>query len=361
MKLMIGDNIKRLRRERDMTQEELAEQLGVSFQSVSRWENNACYPDMELIPVIAEFFGTSVDMLMGVNAAREEAEIKQTLDEFQSAISRGEIESCIAIARAGLKVHPGSYALMNKLMYALFVSSDDTGNIPDWKENMLRYDEEITRLGERIMKYCPDPSIRNEAIARLAFNHCEMGRKQQGRAVYEMLPGMDFTREEQIWRALEDDERAVNARDLIRKGYGKVRTGIWQLLNCECISDAEKVEIALARVKLDEIVLGKAAQPDPGQWTVRLARVLARAGRVDDAIAQLNIAAEQAKAFDARPECGVSESVLLNGRAWKRTDWETADTRPVVEIMRDSWLSHEDFNSIRETEGFKAVLRLLEK
>lgn len=43
MKLLIGENIKRLRRERDMTQEELAEQLGVTFQSISRWENGVSH------------------------------------------------------------------------------------------------------------------------------------------------------------------------------------------------------------------------------------------------------------------------------------------------------------------------------
>jgi transcriptional regulator with XRE-family HTH domain len=138
MKLLIGENIKRLRRERDLTQEELAEQLGVSFQSISRWETGACYPDMELVPSIAAFFGVTVDSLMGLDAAREETEVKKVLDEFRESISRGEIDRCIAIAREGLKNHPGSYEIMNKLMYALFVASDDTGNIPDWKENLLR-------------------------------------------------------------------------------------------------------------------------------------------------------------------------------------------------------------------------------
>lgn len=359
MKLMIGETVKRLRRERDMTQEELAEQLGVSFQSVSRWENNACYPDMELLPVIAEFFGVTVDNLMGMNAAREEAEIAKVLDDFQSAISRGEIDRCIEIARAGLKKHPGSYAIMNKLMYALFVSSDDTGNIPDWKENLLRYDEEITRLGERIMKYCPDHAIRNEAMARLAFNHCEMGRKAQGRAVYEMLPGMEFAREEQIWQALEEDERAANARELIRKGYSAVRSGIWKLLDCADIPDAEKMEIALARVKMDEIVYGKNPPPNIGQWRVRIAQVLARLDRNEEAVEQLNIAAGQAKAFDKRPERGEYETPLLGRREWKRIDYETADTRPVVQIMREVWLAHEDFDSIRETADFRAVLSCL--
>ena len=81
MKLLIGENIKRLRRERDLTQEELAEQLGVSFQSISRWETGACYPDMELVPSITSFFGVTVDSLMGLAAARAEAEIRVVLEK----------------------------------------------------------------------------------------------------------------------------------------------------------------------------------------------------------------------------------------------------------------------------------------
>ena len=67
MKLNIGDTIKKLRKEREITQEEFAEVLGVSCQSVSRWENNSCYPDIELIPNIATFFGISIDKLMGID------------------------------------------------------------------------------------------------------------------------------------------------------------------------------------------------------------------------------------------------------------------------------------------------------
>ena len=52
MKLNIGETIKRLRKEREITQEEFAEVLGVSCQSVSRWENDNCYPDIELIPTM---------------------------------------------------------------------------------------------------------------------------------------------------------------------------------------------------------------------------------------------------------------------------------------------------------------------
>lgn len=63
MKLTIGENIRNYRRKQDLTQEEFAERLGVSYQSVSRWENGATYPDIELLPAISKLLGITVDEL----------------------------------------------------------------------------------------------------------------------------------------------------------------------------------------------------------------------------------------------------------------------------------------------------------
>lgn len=65
MKLNISENIRKLRRQMDLTQEQLAEKLGVSFQTVSRWETGTVYPDIELLPVLSEFFDVTVDKLIG--------------------------------------------------------------------------------------------------------------------------------------------------------------------------------------------------------------------------------------------------------------------------------------------------------
>lgn len=135
MKLNIGDTIKYLRKEKDITQDELADILGVSYQSVSRWETGTCYPDMELLPVISDFFGVTVDKLLGVNENIEREKVAQYLSRFQESISQGKIYDCIAIAREGVAEYPNNFALLNKLMYALFVAGDDDGNIPEWKEN----------------------------------------------------------------------------------------------------------------------------------------------------------------------------------------------------------------------------------
>lgn len=61
MKLSIGNKIKALRRERGITQEQLAESIGISFQAVSKWENDISLPDITLVPALASYFNISID------------------------------------------------------------------------------------------------------------------------------------------------------------------------------------------------------------------------------------------------------------------------------------------------------------
>ena len=84
MNIYLGENIKRLRREKDITQETLAEFLGVTFQSISKWERGESYPDITLLPAIAGFFSVSIDELMGVGKAQDEEEIKRLLQEHDN-------------------------------------------------------------------------------------------------------------------------------------------------------------------------------------------------------------------------------------------------------------------------------------
>ncbi len=255
MRLNIGETIKMLRKEREITQEEFAEVLGVSCQSVSRWENDLCYPDIELIPTIAEFFGISTDRLMGIDETKEKEMVNSYLEAFQKEISKGNINECITIARKGVKEFPNNYILLNKLMYALFVSGDDDGNIPEWKENMEKYDDEITALGERIMKYCPDQNIRLEATARLAFNHCCQGRKEIGKKIYATLPPMKLCRENQIWWSLEKDEKLPFLQNAIMESYRYLSSFIWTLADADILPVETELLILKKDFEIEEIML----------------------------------------------------------------------------------------------------------
>lgn len=76
MTIYLSENIKRLRQEKGITQETLAGFLGVTFQSVSRWERGESYPDITILPEIAGFFKVSVDDLLGFGRAKDEEEKK---------------------------------------------------------------------------------------------------------------------------------------------------------------------------------------------------------------------------------------------------------------------------------------------
>ena len=84
MNIYLGKNLKRLRLEKNLTQEKLADFLGVSFQSISKWERGDTYPDITMLPEIASFFKVSIDELLGVNKAQEEEEIKRLLEEHDN-------------------------------------------------------------------------------------------------------------------------------------------------------------------------------------------------------------------------------------------------------------------------------------
>mgnify|MGYP003451707493 CR=1 FL=1 len=73
--MTIGKKIYTLRTKCGMTQEQLAEKMGVSRQAISKWEMGAGYPDVALLPVIAAYFGVSLDVLFDYDANNIEEKI----------------------------------------------------------------------------------------------------------------------------------------------------------------------------------------------------------------------------------------------------------------------------------------------
>ena len=87
MNIYFSENVKRMRKEKDLTQETLAEALGVSFQTISKWERGESYPDLSMLSVISSFFSVSVDVLLGIDKAHTE----ETIKSFEDGILIGEI------------------------------------------------------------------------------------------------------------------------------------------------------------------------------------------------------------------------------------------------------------------------------
>lgn len=93
MKLAIGENIRNFRKKNDLTQEDLADRLGVTYQSISRWENGTTYPDLELIPAIAEMLGVTVDELLGMPQIEKEKRAVTTFDELRRECMKSDYDA----------------------------------------------------------------------------------------------------------------------------------------------------------------------------------------------------------------------------------------------------------------------------
>ena len=137
MKLAISRTIRRLRKEKDITQEALAAALGVTSQSVSRWENDAAYPDMELIPAIANYFGVTTDVLFGMDEETKEYRLVQYQERYQEART---LEEEIRIVREAVKEVPADCFWRGRLCCLLTSGSKELAraNLPEIREH-FRY------------------------------------------------------------------------------------------------------------------------------------------------------------------------------------------------------------------------------
>ena len=114
MDLKLGEKIRQLRREKDISQEVLAAYLGVSFQAVSKWETGSAMPDITLIPSIAAFFSVTTDELFSFNLLQTEKNVEEIVNEH-----RKHPDKAVEIIRDGLKKYPGNEILLNCLVGAL--------------------------------------------------------------------------------------------------------------------------------------------------------------------------------------------------------------------------------------------------
>ena len=161
MNIPIGKVIRTLREKNDVTQEELSNHLGVSVQAVSRWENGACYPDLELIPAIASYFDTTTDQLLCVDTSTEKEE--EIISQWTQAFKRAEHEKALDIINGGLKSMPTNYRLMlSKAMSLIALAS--VAEEKDEKKEMQRLLARAEDLCNVIISKCHNQHIRYETM-----------------------------------------------------------------------------------------------------------------------------------------------------------------------------------------------------
>lgn len=178
MKLKIGNKIKSLRKKKGITQEQLAEKIGVSFQAVSKWENDITLPDLTLIPVLASFFGVSTDEVLCYDSSEKDKEIGRLVDE-SFRYRETDLEKGRAILEEGLKRFPENEILLNNLLYVM---------------NYSKNPDEVITLASKIIDKTDCDEIKYDAFRFLAYAYKEKGDIQSALGAIEQIPELYFTK-----------------------------------------------------------------------------------------------------------------------------------------------------------------------
>ena len=157
MTCKIGEKIRSLRLQHKLTQEQLADRLGVSYQSVSRWENGVTYPDIEFLPAIAKLFSVSLDYLLGQDDTEKQRQIRNRIRNVAKMIEGDEDELIELIRTCRREQDNGEY--FESICYALRYS-------PLHKSVSVL--QELRKSKEIFFETCVDAVIRSNALGYYA-------------------------------------------------------------------------------------------------------------------------------------------------------------------------------------------------
>ncbi len=359
MKICFGENLKKLRLDNKLTQEKLAVSLGVSFQTVSKWEHGDTYPDITTLPLIARFFNTTVDELLGINEVENEAEIERRIKEYDNLSDKLLMKDYIYNLKGKF---PNDFRVLIRYLAYIARYADD-------KAKKLT---EVICIYENIQHNCKDDRIRimsKRALIEMyhslsktekndvSFEDCEkiisqMPRMRDSKEVFSFFyPHSHPKREENIRKTLEEEFLLLHTHLESYYFFNDNFDVDYKLGLC-------KKEIDFLNFIYDDGNYGK-------MWQVMIhnyAHVAIRysqKGDVSNALKYLQKSAELAIKFDCMDTISIMNSKLFNGKYFDKHSLGStycAKKTQKIRITEKYPLSAE----LRATQEFKAIIESLE-
>ncbi len=209
MTIKIGIVIKKLRTENNVTQEALATAIGVTPQAISRWEAEGGYPDIELLPAIADFFSVSTDELLGYKMSEREKRLAEIKAEMSRLAEIGTIEERINFARIALSKYPSDCEIKENLAVCLYHLYADT------KEKSFLTESE--NLAIYVVENCKDEDIRYDAINTLISIYSATKNTEKALEMVNLLTPMKYCREFAKSSSIGDGNNEIYKQDEIDK------------------------------------------------------------------------------------------------------------------------------------------------
>lgn len=357
----IGKIIKKYRRERDMTQEQLAEFLCVSVSAVSQWESGKTTPDLSAIPVICNLFDITSDELLGIDIQQKGERIDQISKQAAKYKRNGYLAEAQQILEEGLKEFPNSYRLMRDLMYTNYSRYR-------FDEETACYRDEAIRLAELIMEadtHKDGDYIRDAAKQVLCYAYHFKGEHEKALEIVNSLSSIWLCKDLMKPVIARGEEQREAHRWAICVLLDHLGTELHRNLEVTdgqlMYSNDEMAVIYQKAISLYELVI------DDGNFGfyherlenlhLLLVKFYAEKQNEEQTIYHLAKATDHAIAF---VQCGgASDMTCLLLRGYKNSNTSTNVSANNAKVMLGK-LENPVFDFVRDREEFKAIVARLE-
>ena len=368
MNIYFGKNLKNLRRERNLTQENVADILGVSFQSVSKWERGESYPDITMLPVNASFFKVSVDDLLGVNEAENEEKLQKYLYDASCLTDH---KAALEIAKKAIAEFPGDFRLLDLYMHKLIASK----NTPQENMSIL---SEVRTIYDNIQANCTVDSIRISSKVCLSHYYTTLTRIENSgitvtdvKEIIAELPHMHDSKdyaETCLFPCLSDPEEKAQHYAICRNTIDELLCLLNNTVSHYCLWEKEfTTEFKIKAIKM--LLTVQNMFNDDGNygrnWRFvmydygHLGQLYFKLGNTKKALEHLRKSAEIAKQFDELPQISVRHSFLFDGAEFDKNTLGSTH----IACSRMKFLMTERYplsDEFKASEEFKEILAILD-
>ena len=176
----LAENLKKYRMKKNLTQEELADLLGLTPQSISKWERAESYPDITLLPALANIFETSIDLLIGMDMIRAEQTRYNIHSKATNLQRAGDYAGAEKVYRDALLIYPNKPGMLLGLAGVLALQGKT--------EDAIAYIERGLPLSENEKQKATMRSV-------LCFLYLQCGNSKKANMLASELPHMRESRE----------------------------------------------------------------------------------------------------------------------------------------------------------------------
>jgi len=358
--MSIGTMIRQLRREKDLTQEQLAEYLGITARAISQWETDRTAPDLSQLPLLCNLFNVTSDTLLGIDISSKQNKIDEIYNAAYEVACSGDHINSIAMWLEGIRQYPDSYKLIGQYIDEVYMYSYMLENKEEHIERALSYID-------RIILECTDSQIRNEAITTACMWYPKIEKTEKALELANTMPNVTSadmlvyihtgTKKHETWREniMGDFTHAIGDLSAYAKSTDDNGNDIF--------TDDEKLSLCEKQIEMFKLFFEKKDYMFHSQYIEipyrHMAWIYSGKRNIEKTISCLSKAAQYAAIFDTYDHEAQQQSLIARGNIPGGVWWHDGHNRS-YDVL--NWIQTDsDFDFVRELSDFQQIIESLKK